>query len=447
MDRKKANKAKKSKEEQNKGLTRRDFLKGSAIVAGGTLAGTGIFGNGPYVFTPAYAAVELRVIGLPVSIISDIQKKATEDLGIKVRGVPLGYDVLMQKGASMPDEFEISECYYGDLDVTWKGLQPIDTKRIKDWDKQTPLVREGYLVKNDKIREDGVMGDGDAPRRMLYVDSNGELTMNKGRWVTMVPGFHNADSLGYNLDEIGYEVTSWKELFNPKWKGRAAIIDTAPIGSQDIGMAMMAMGLCKFKNLGDMDKQEIDTLIDFAIEKKKEGHFRAFWMTFPQSVQLMTSGEVVIESMWSPAVTAARAKGVNCIYADLAEEGYRGWHGGFTLSKSVTDPKVMDACYEYINWWIGSGWPGAYVARHGYYMPWQEPVKKFLSPEEWEYWYEGKPAKVTITDPVGTPIAEVGESRDGGPYERRMGNCYTWNSFPNKELAYIVKRWNELKAA
>ena len=37
------------------------------------------------------------------------------------------------------------------------------------------------------------------------------------------------------------------------------------------------------------------------IELKKSGHFRSFWTNFDQSVNLMASGEVVIQSMWSPA--------------------------------------------------------------------------------------------------------------------------------------------------
>ena len=38
-------------------------------------------------------------------------------------------------------------------------------------------------------------------------------------------------------------------------------------------------------------------------EAKKSGQFRAFWSDFNESVNLMASGETVIQSMWSPAVT------------------------------------------------------------------------------------------------------------------------------------------------
>ncbi len=429
----------------NEGVTRREFLKKSAVVAGGTMVGTGIFGNGPYVFTPAYAATEIRTIGIPVSIIPDIQKKAIKELKMKVIGQAMSSEAMVQKQRTQPGEYEVSEGYFYDLDIVWQGYQPIDTKRINDWDKLNPLVTEGYLdPASDKIRADGIMGDGDAPRRIFYVDNNGEITQKKTRYVTMVPGWHNADSLGYNADEIEEPVTSWGELFNPKYKGRTAIIDVANIGTQDTALAMQALGLAKFKNMGNMTRREIDTLIDFLIAKKKEGHFRAFWGTFPQSVQLMTSGEVVIESMWSPAVTVSRVKGINCVYADMAKEGYRGWHGGFGISKEAKG-KTLDACYDYINWWI-SGWAGAYVGRQGYYMHWADKAKKYLTAAEWDYWYEGKPARTQIVAPDGTPIADRGEVRDGGSYVKRMGNIYSWNSFPD-EIDYMVKRWNELKAA
>ena len=73
-----------------------------------------------------------------------------------------------------------------------------------------------------------------------------------------------------------------------------------------------------------MTKQEIDFTIDKLIELKKSGHFRATWTTFDQSVQLMAAGEVVIQSMWSPAVAAVRVKQIPCVYAPGQHEGRQG---------------------------------------------------------------------------------------------------------------------------
>ena len=64
----------------------------------------------------------------------------------------------------------------------------------------------------------------------------------------------------------------------------------------------------------------------------------------------MTSGEVVIQSMWSPAVTAVRARGIPCYYTPL-QEGYR--LGRLGLMAHLSGLK-LDAG-EYLNWYQ-SGW-------------------------------------------------------------------------------------------
>ena len=166
------------------------------------------------------------------------------------------------------------------------------------------------------------------------------------------------------------------------------------------------LGLITFGDKGDMTKEEIDFLVNFLIEKKEAGHFRAFWETFGQSVNLMVSGEVVLQSMWSPAVTAVNAEGVPCIYAS-PKEGMRGWHGGMAISAKA-EGAALDQAYEYLNWWL-DGWAGAFVARQGYYMSAFEPVKGHLSGAEWDYWYEGKPAAEELPDPFGSPLVEAGD--------------------------------------
>ena len=66
-----------------------------------------------------------------------------------------------------------------------------------------------------------------------------------------------------------------------------------------------------------MTRAELDQTIAELIKLKKDGHFRAFWGTFDQSVNLMASGEVVIQPMWSPAVTTIRTRGIACSYVPL----------------------------------------------------------------------------------------------------------------------------------
>ena len=295
-------------------MSRRKFMGTAATVA----AAGGITGFPNIV----QAADPIRTIGLGVSIINEIQGKAAKDVGFKIRGQALGYGALFGKTLNQNDQYEVSECYFDMFDVMIpsKVFQPIDTKRIKDWDKVSNLTKTGMLTPGSSV------GQGDAPVRQIWVDKDGNRTKGPSRYISAVPGWHNADSLGYNPEDTGRSIDSWAELFSSDFKGRVALLNVPQIGAMDAAMGVEALGLIKFGDKGNMTKKEIDFLVDFLIKKKKEGHFRAFWETFGQSVNLMVSGEVALQSMWSPAVTAVNAEGVPCIYAS-PKEGMRGWHG------------------------------------------------------------------------------------------------------------------------
>ena len=412
-------------------LSRRKFMGTAAsVAAAGTITG---FPN------IVQAADPIRTIGLGVSIINEIQSKAAKDVGFKIRGQAIDYGALFAKSLQQNDQFEVSECYFDMFDfmIPSKVFQPIDTKRIKDWDKVSNLSKTGKLTPGSQV------GQGDAPVRQMWVDENGERAKGPSRYISALPSIHNADSLGYNPDDTGRPIDSWAELFSSDFKGKVALLNIPQIGAMDAAMGVEALGLMKFGDKGNMTRKEIDFLVDFLIKKKEEGHFRAFWSTFGQSVNLMVSGEVVLQSMWSPAVTAVKAEGVPCIYAS-PKEGMRGWHGALAIS-AKTSGKKLDQAYEYLNWWL-DGWAGAFVARQGYYLSTPANTKKSLSAEEWDFWYEGKPAARELPDPFGSPLVAKGDVRDGGSYEQRFKKIAVWNSVMT-ENDYLVKRWTEFLSA
>ena len=134
-------------------FSRRSFMKTTAAgVATGALAGAG--------FTrPASAEGGLRSIGLGVSEINEIQGKASKDLGFTVTGQAMGYGDMFSKMLNQNDQYEIAEGYYNDMDVMLpaKVWQPLDTKKIKDWEKVTNLTKTGKLTPESSV------GQGDAP--------------------------------------------------------------------------------------------------------------------------------------------------------------------------------------------------------------------------------------------------------------------------------------------
>jgi len=262
-------------------------------------------------------------------------------------------------------------------------------------------------------------------------------------WMTLIPTIYNADTLGIRPDLIDRPIETWAELLNPEFKGKASILDISSIGIMDMAMVCEAMGEVAYGDKGNMTTDEIDRTIAIFTEAKRAGQFRAFWKSFDESVNLMASGEVVIQSMWSPAITAVKSRGIPCVYQPL-KEGYRSWGGGLGLSKSLTGLE-LDAAYEYIDWYL-SGWVGGFLMRQGYYSAVPDTSKTFMSENEWGYWYEGKPATAEIVSPTGDVLGQAGDVRDGGSYMERMGKVACWNSVMD-ENQYMVRKWNEFIAA
>jgi len=106
--------------------------------------------------------------------------------------------------------------------------------------------------------------------------------------------------------------------------------------------------------------------------------------------------------------------------------------------------RALDVAYAYLNWWL-SGWPGAVMARQGYYMSIPKRVRPFLDPAEWDYWYEGKPAAKDLEGTDGRVAVRAGAVRSGGSYWRRASRIAVWNTVMD-EHNYLARRWSELTA-
>lgn len=416
-------------------LQRRGFLRAAAGVG---VAATGITG---FPFVHASEKIVLRYLGTAVNQDKAIAEKFEADTGIKIQYIPVTTDDVTKRAVTAPNSFDLIDTEYFSLKkiIPTGNLLGIDSKRIKNADKITPLFTKGEIG-GKKVGDQGT-----APKKVMYLPSGTAKTFAKEPtpFMTLIPTVYNADTLGIRPDLIKRPISSWAELLNPEFKGKAAILNIPSIGIMDAAMVVEAMGLYKYPDKGNMTKKEIDLTIKTLIEAKKAGQFRALWKDFNESVNLMASGEVVIQSMWSPAVTAVRTKGIDCTFQPL-KEGYRAWAAGFGVPKTTTGKK-LDACYEFINWFL-DGWAGAYLNRQGYYSAVLETAKAKMEAYEWAYWMEGKPATQDIKSPNGDVLAKKGAVRDGGSYESRMGGIACWNAVMD-ENAYMVQKWNEFVAA
>ncbi|NNL18396.1 MAG: extracellular solute-binding protein [Boseongicola sp.] len=416
-------------------ISRRNVLKGGAAFAAGTALGA------PMIWAQNIKDVTLRQFGTGVSNLNDVANKVKEDLGFTLEMTALDSDSVTQRAATQPNSFDIADIEYWICKKVWPtgNLQAMDTSKIKNYDNIVGIFRNGKLTPESTIAQGTAphtVGFTEGPEGKGFVD-------NESGWMTLIPTIYNADTLGIRPDLIGRPINNWSELLNPEFKGKASILDISSIGIMDMAMVVESMGEYTYPDKGNMTREEIDLTMKIFTEAKKNGQFRAFWKSFDESVNLMASGEVVIQSMWSPAITAVKSKGVPCIYQPL-EEGYRSWGGGIGLSSALTGLE-RDAAYEYINWYL-DGWVGGYLMRQGYYSAVPETSKNYMSENEWGYWFEGKAATDTITSPTGDTLAQAGEVRDGGSFQDRMGAVACWNAVMD-ENQYMVRKWNEFIAA
>jgi putative spermidine/putrescine transport system substrate-binding protein len=421
--------------------SRRRFLKTAAVTAGAA-ASTGLIDGFPLVWSQNMKDVTLVQVGGSYSAIKEIADQATKDLGFKVEMQTAPHDALLNRLVTQPQSIDIADIeYFFQLHLLPRGtLQPIDLNKIKWWDKVVPIFTKGEYPDGRKVSTQGCL-----PFEVQYIEKPGDkkFATKPTKWATGVPTVYNADTLGIRPDLVKRKIESWSELLNPEWKGKTSIVSVPGIGIMDAAMAIEARGDMKYKDKGNMTKQEIDKTIDILIKAKKAGQFRAFWATFDESVNLMAAGETVVQSMWSPAVTAVRSRGISCYYAPL-KEGYRAWASCIAPMAHLKGAK-LDAAYAYLDWYM-SGWQGGFIAKQGYYSSIPETAKKFMTPDDYGFWYEGKPAKGDIKDPYGNLMEKAGATRDGGAFWDRMGKVACWNTLMD-ENRYMVTKWNEFLAA
>lgn len=361
----------------------------------------------------------LRTIGLSVTVQDRILEEYKSKINVKgVKGTAATFpDAMNRVLTSGAREYDVAEMIgervrgLSDADV----IHPVSVDKIPNWQFARSIFTEGLPQ----------FGDAQISTQIYTGDKKS---------LKMVPSVFNYDSIGYNPDEVE-TVTSWADLFDPKYKGKVALNTDPMMSMPETAMALNTLGELNAKNTGNLSKEEVDVCIDFLIAKKKEGQFRALWGDFGELVNLMASKEVYISDAWQPAVMAVKAQGTPCVYA-TPQEGYRAWAIGPVIIKGTEN---LEAAIEYANFWL-SGWPAITVSEQGYYSP-VTTIKDAMVKEKYEFWYEGKPW-------IGATEKGIkeGDIRDGGSLEERSKHIGVWHQWPD-EYEYYVRRWDEFLSA
>ena len=237
----------------NKNLTRRKMLK-TSTAALGAVAGAGLLKGFPAIH--AADAPVIRYLGTAVNMGDAVQKKLFDDTGIKVKFIVKTTDEVTKTIFTQPNSFDIVDSEYFSMPklVPSGNLLGMDTKRIKEWDNVTSAFTKGEVA-GKKIGDQGT-----APKKVMYLKGakSKEFASEPTQYVTLIPTVYNAYTLGIRPDLIKRPISSWAELLNPEFKGKASILNIPSIGIMDAAMVVEAMGEYKYPDKGNMTKEEID---------------------------------------------------------------------------------------------------------------------------------------------------------------------------------------------
>jgi putative spermidine/putrescine transport system substrate-binding protein len=261
-------------ETRNK-FNRRQLLKGAA--AGGAFVATEASFGFPTVWAQNIKDVTLVQAGGSYAVIKEIGEQATKDLGFKLVMQAITDDVQLNRSLTQPTTIDINNVDSTKLPfLAGKGvLAPVPVSKYKYWNDTVPLFTKNAYPNGGETSNQGLS----PAKALFYEDKDGKkLATKPTEFLTFIPTIYNADTLGIRPDLVGGrdKVASWKDLIDPKYKGKTALVDYAPVGVIDVAMALEARGDFKYKDKGSMTKEEIDKTITIMIGLKKGGHFRSF---------------------------------------------------------------------------------------------------------------------------------------------------------------------------
>ena len=398
-----------------KGLNRRTVLKGAAATAG-LAAGSGAISGFPTIWAQNIKDVTLLQVGGSYSAIIDIARKASEDLGFKVEMQTADHATLLNRLITQPESLDIADTEYFFLMYTVpRGvIQPIDLTKYKWWDQVVPIFTKGEYPDGRKVSNQGIL-----PYEVQYVEGPGATEFHDGPtgFATAIPTVYNADTLGIRPDLVGREIESWAELLNPEFKGRTALVDVPSIGIMDAAMAIEARGDIKYGDKGNMTPEEIDKTIEILIDAKRQravpgvlDHLRR--VGEPDGLGRGGAAVDVVAGGHSRALARHRlllraAEGRLSGLGELhrADGPSRGAQAGRCLRVPQLVPVRL---------------AGRVHRQAGLLHLGAETAKQLMTANEWNYWYEGKPAEEEILDPYGntwrTPATCATAARSGSAW-------------------------------
>lgn len=151
-----------------------------------------------------------------------------------------------------------------------------------------------------------------------------------------VPWVWGTTGILYNTDcTNGEEITSWKSLFDPKWKGKVNMLDNM-LAAYIAGLQVNGYGA------DSTDEAEIKAATESLIEQKP----MLAGYNSTNYGDLVANGDVCISEAWGGTGTAKLVEANDNLKYVLPEEGGSLWVDGLAIAKGAPH---SDAAYKFIN--------------------------------------------------------------------------------------------------
>lgn len=263
------------------------------------------------------------------------------------------------------DEFEkatgikVNEKTFDDMHYMYQevasGKVKYDVILVSD-DMAEKMIKEGMLqtINKDNIPNIVNMNEGDMGKPY---DPNNDYT---------VPYMNGTIGLIYNTETVDEDITSWKSLFDKKYKDEVFMFDNM---RDTIGVALKTLGY----SLNSTDPNQLEEAKELLIKQKEELN-----PTYgaDEVLDLMKSGEKKIAMIWSGEGLNLEAEDSRFKYV-IPEEGADYWLDSWAIPK---DAQNVSGAEKFINFMSDKDIALRTADEIGYTSPQKQAIEE--QPEE-----------------------------------------------------------------
>jgi spermidine/putrescine transport system substrate-binding protein len=216
-----------------------------------------------------------------------------------------------------------------------------DLVALTDW-MAARWIRLGYV---EGIDRDNV------PNAANLTDNLVNVSWDKGR-TRSLPWQSGMTGIGFNRKEVG-DVKSFKQLFDPKYKGRVTLLSEA---RDTLGLIMWMQG----KKPADASIDDVLAASEYLDEQNRKGQIRKF--TGNEYTTDLAKGNVVMAEAWSGDMVQLKADNPDLDFV-IPEEGGMLWsdnmmipikaphpYGAEVAMNFFYDPEVAAKICAYVNY-------------------------------------------------------------------------------------------------